>query len=167
VELQQRQQQLDDQQQELQHEYALVNQSALEQDLSALQALATAHSTLQHLQQQHEGAATALEQLLDERYSRLLTVLHSLNAQLDTVYSRLTGGCGKAYCSYTAERRLLFSQGVTLHVQPDGSTWRRLGMLSGGQRSLATLALSFALQVRWWCRCWCKRMLYRKCTQVL
>lgn len=53
----------------------------------------------------------------------------------------------KAYCSYTAERRLLFSQGVTLHVQPDGRTWRKLGMLSGGQRSLATLALSFALQV--------------------
>jgi structural maintenance of chromosome 4 len=88
-----------------------------------------------------------LEQLLDERYSRLLTVLQSLNAQLDAVYSRLTGGTGRAYCSYTAERLLLFSQGVTLHVQPDGSTWRRLGMLSGGQRSLATLALSFALQV--------------------
>lgn len=53
----------------------------------------------------------------------------------------------QAYCSYTAERLLLFSQGVTLHVQPDGRTWRKLGMLSGGQRSLATLALSFALQV--------------------
>lgn len=76
-----------------------------------------------------------------------LLLLQSLNAKLDAVYNQLTGGCGKAYCSYTAERSLLFSQGVTLHVQPDGSTWRRLGMLSGGQRSLATLALSFALQV--------------------
>jgi hypothetical protein len=47
------------------------------------------------------------------------------------------------------ERRLLFSQGVTLHVQPDGQAWRQFGMLSGGQQALATLALSFALQVRW------------------
>jgi chromosome segregation ATPase len=46
------------------------------------------------------------------------------------------------------ERRLLFSQGVTLHVQPDGQAWRQFAMLSGGQQALATLALSFALQVR-------------------
>jgi chromosome segregation ATPase len=45
------------------------------------------------------------------------------------------------------ERRLLFSQGVTLHVQPDGQAWRQFAMLSGGQQALATLALSFALQV--------------------
>jgi DNA repair exonuclease SbcCD ATPase subunit len=45
------------------------------------------------------------------------------------------------------ERRLLFSQGVTLHVQPDGQAWRQFVMLSGGQQALATLALSFALQV--------------------
>lgn len=147
AQLQQRQLLLDDQEQELQQQYARVDQSALERDLAALQGLAAAHTTLKQLQQQHEAAATALELLLDERYSRLLAVLQSLNAQLDTVYSQLTGGIGKAYCSYTAERRLLFSQGVTLHVQPDGSTWRRLGMLSGGQKSLATLALSFALQV--------------------
>jgi len=147
AQLQQRQLLLEDQDQELQQQYARVDQSALERDLAALQGLAAAHTALKQLQQQHEAAATALEQLLDARYSRLLAVLQSLNAQLDAVYSQLTGGVGKAYCSYTAERRLLFSQGVTLHVQPDGSTWRRLGMLSGGQKSLATLALSFALQV--------------------
>jgi hypothetical protein len=144
-----KQQQLDEQEQYLQEQYALVDRSALEQDLLALQGLAAAHSTLQQLLSQHEAAATALEQLVDERYSRLLSVLQSLNAKLDPVYNQLTGGCGKAYCAYTAERRLLFSQGVTLHLQPDGNTWRRLGMLSGGQRSLATLALSFALQVGW------------------
>jgi chromosome segregation ATPase len=142
------QQQLDEQEQCLREQYALVDKSALEQDLLALQSLAAAHNTLQQLLSQHEAAATALEQLIDERYSRLLSVLQSLNAKLDSVYNQLTGGCGKAYCAYTAERRLLFSQGVTLHLQPDGNTWRRLGMLSGGQRSLATLALSFALQVR-------------------
>lgn len=143
-----RQQQLEDQEQELQQEVEGIDRSALEEDLAALQGLSAAHSRLQQLQEQHEAAAAALEKMLDERYSCLLSVLQSLNVQLDKVYNQLTGGCGKAYCSYTAERGLLFSQGVTLHVQPDGSTWRRLGMLSGGQKALATLALSFALQVK-------------------
>lgn len=44
------------------------------------------------------------------------------------------------------ERRLLFSRGVTLHVQA-GDMWRPFAMLSGGQQALAALALSFALQV--------------------
>lgn len=74
-----------------------------------------------------------------------VTILH---CSLPCTALLCTAPSCKAYCSYTAERRLLFSQGVTLHVQPDGRTWRKLGMLSGGQRSLATLALSFALQVR-------------------
>lgn len=95
AELQRRQQQLDEQQQELQQEYNAVDRAALERDLTALQALAAATATLQRLQAQHEGAATAFEQLLDERYSRLLSVLQSLNARLDAVYSQLTGGCGK------------------------------------------------------------------------
>jgi hypothetical protein len=95
VELQRRQQQLDEQQQELQQEYSAIDRAALERDLAALQALAAATAALQRLQAQHEAAATAFEQLLDERYSRLLTVLQSLNARLDAVYSQLTGGCGK------------------------------------------------------------------------
>lgn len=95
AELQRRQQLLAEQQQELQQEYSAVDRAALERDLAALQALAAATATLQRLQAQHEGAASAFEELLDKRYSRLLSVLQSLNARLDAVYSQLTGGCGK------------------------------------------------------------------------
>ena len=99
--LQQRQQQLDEQELELQQEYAKVDKAALQQDLAALQGLAAAHSTLQQLQQQREAAATALEVLLDERYSRLLAVLQQLNSRLDAVYGLLTGGCGKVRSQHT------------------------------------------------------------------
>jgi DNA repair exonuclease SbcCD ATPase subunit len=146
--LQQRQQQLDDELEQLQQQAARVDAAALRRDLAALQALADAHASLARLQRQHDAASAALEGALGRRYASLLSVLQSLNAALGAVYGQLTGGCGAAYCSYVAERRLLFSQGVTLHVQPDGSTWRRMEQLSGGQRALATLALSFALQVR-------------------
>jgi hypothetical protein len=101
--LQQRQQQLDEQELELQQEYASVDKAALQQDLAALQGLAAAHSTLQQLQQQREAAATALEVLLDERYSRLLAVLQQLNSRLDAVYGQLTGGCGKVGDEYISD----------------------------------------------------------------
>jgi chromosome segregation ATPase len=99
--LQQHQQQLDEQELELKKEYASVDRTALQQDLAALQGLAAAHSTLQQLQQQREAAATALEALLDERYSRLLAVLQQLNSRLDAVYGQLTGGCGKVRLQHT------------------------------------------------------------------
>ncbi len=57
------------------------------------------------------------------------------------------GNLGDAYCSYTLERRLLFAQGVALVVRPDQHRWRAFHALSGGQQALASLSLSFALQV--------------------
>jgi chromosome segregation ATPase len=99
--LQQRQQQLEDAQHEWQSQTAKVNEAALERDLQALQVLAAAHAQLQQLQQQQDEAVSVREQLLDERYARLLAVLQALNASLDGVYRQLTGGCGSAYCAYT------------------------------------------------------------------
>lgn len=59
------------------------------------------------------------------------------------------GGAGTAYLSYTLERQLLFTEGVTLHVRPgDAARWRPFASLSGGQQALGALALSLALQVR-------------------
>ncbi len=56
------------------------------------------------------------------------------------------GNRGDAYLSALEERRLLFTQGVHLHVRPDEHRWRPLSSLSGGQQALAGLALAFALQ---------------------
>jgi hypothetical protein len=102
--LQQRQQQLEDALQDWQLAAARVNDAALERDLQALQSLAAAHAELQQLQQQQDEAVAVREQLLDERYARLLAVLQALNAALDGVYRQLTGGGGSAYCAYTQVR---------------------------------------------------------------
>jgi hypothetical protein len=102
--LQQRQQQLDYALQDWQLQAAKVNEAALERDLHALQALAAAHAQLQQLQQQQDEAMAVHEELLDERYAKLLAVLQALNAALDAVYRQLTSGCGSAYCAYTQVR---------------------------------------------------------------
>jgi chromosome segregation ATPase len=62
------------------------------------------------------------------------------------VYQFLTGWVGDAYLQYTADRRLLFTTGVTLNVRPDQHRWRPFMSLSGGQQALATLAVAFAMQ---------------------
>lgn len=87
------------------------------------------------------------EVLVEQRYQAIVAALTAINRHLAAVYRQLSGGLGDAYCSFTAEKRLLFEEGVTLSVRPDHHKWRPFASLSGGQQSLATLALSFALQV--------------------
>jgi hypothetical protein len=57
------------------------------------------------------------EQLVDTRYQKLTSALEAINEKLGGIYRQLTGNVGDAYCSYTAERRLLFSEGIVLNVR--------------------------------------------------
>jgi hypothetical protein len=99
--LQHQEQQLEEQLATLAVEQSKVDEAAVHQDRQALKALAAAHQEVQQLVQQHQQAVAAHEQLLDERYIRLISVLQSLNTTLDAVYKQLTGGGGSAYCAYT------------------------------------------------------------------
>jgi len=96
----------------------------------------------------HAAAESEHGRLMEERYKRMASALKVLESKLSSVYQCLTGGVGDAHLSYTLERQLLFTNGITLHARPDvTSRWRPVGMLSGGQQALATLALSCAMQV--------------------
>lgn len=125
----------------------LLYTQALEADLHALKQLTRAQAQLSPLEAQHDAAVAEHERLVNERYSRLSTALQDVNAKMSVIYRTLTAGQGDCYCSYTLERHLLFSEGVSLHVRPDQHRWRQFASLSGGQQALAALALSFALQV--------------------
>jgi len=57
------------------------------------------------------------ELLQEERYSRFHSALAAVNGKLTGIYSRLTGGAGDAYCSYTQDRLGAFADGVTFHVR--------------------------------------------------
>lgn len=120
------------------------------QDAAALQALRAARRQAHALRMQADAARALRDRLADARYLKLVSALQAVNGQLATVYRRLTGHLGDASLSFTAERRLLFLEGLTLQVRPDPHRWRPFGCLSGGQQALATLALSFALQVSHW-----------------
>jgi hypothetical protein len=54
---------------------------------------------------------------VDERYQKLTSALGAINEHLGRIYRQLTGNNGDAYLSYTAERRLLFSDGVNVNVR--------------------------------------------------
>ncbi|GMH36925.1 hypothetical protein BSKO_04798 [Bryopsis sp. KO-2023] len=67
-------------------------------------------------------------------------------SRLSEVYRYMTGDHGDAHCTFPEDKCMLFSEGVTFDVRPDRRRWRPFSTLSGGQQSLATLSLSFALQ---------------------
>lgn len=121
---------------------------AVQEDRAAAAALQDAGRRAAAAQARLGEVAAAREALLDERYSRLVGALGQVNGHLSRIYAALTGGqSGDAALSYTAERRLLFTQGLAFSVRPDHRRWRPFGSLSGGQQALATQALSFAVQV--------------------
>ncbi|KAK9828821.1 hypothetical protein WJX72_002267 [[Myrmecia] bisecta] len=123
-----------------------IDPHVLEEDLAALLRLEAATQELAAAENQLTRAQAAKEALETERFALFESAMKLVNAQLTTIYQRLSGGQGDAYCSYTAEKLMLFADGVTFNVRPDSSKWRPFASLSGGQQSLASLALSFALQ---------------------
>lgn len=123
-----------------------IDSAALDRDLEALKGLERSRHELAQLELHVEDAASEEQRLQDDRYNQLTSALHVINHHLPKVYKFLTAEQGDALLSYAQDRRLLFAEGVTLNIRPDGHRWWQFSSLSGGQQALAMLALSFALQ---------------------
>eukprot|EP01126_Amoeba_proteus_P007678 TRINITY_DN12756_c0_g1_i1.p1 TRINITY_DN12756_c0_g1~~TRINITY_DN12756_c0_g1_i1.p1 ORF type:complete len:197 (-),score=45.06 TRINITY_DN12756_c0_g1_i1:190-780(-) len=82
--------------------------------------------------------------LQEKRYNQFSLYISKINESLSKIYSLLTlhGDC---YLSYVQERIIFFEQGISFQVKPDRRQWKSFKSLSGGQKDLATLALSFAI----------------------
>ena len=56
------------------------------------------------------------------RYALLSCALGTINGELSAVYQYLTAWAGDAYLQFTADKRLLFTSGVTFNVRPGQAT---------------------------------------------
>ena len=88
-------------------------------------------------------ALEQFEQLSKQRHSEFMTGLRSITQHLRQMYSLITMGG-------TAELELVdsldpFNEGVTFSVMPPRKSWKAIANLSGGEKTLASLALVFAL----------------------
>ena len=119
----------------------LVAARELEEVVRELDALEAQRSELAAASARLERAARRLER---EARERLLAMFREVDGRFRDLFRRLFGG-GEARLSWVGEEDPLRA-GVELLVRPPGKRLQRLSLLSGGEKSLAALALLFAFQ---------------------
>ncbi len=122
-----------------------VNMMAIEQYDEAEERLVRITDDSSVLRKRRTDLLELTEKLEGERKSRLTTVLEIVSENFKRVYKRLSDGGN-------AELRLEnpkdpFTGGLEMWCQPRGkSSKSKLSLLSGGEKSMAALALIFAIQ---------------------
>lgn len=83
------------------------------------------------------------EELNEKRHSEFKEGFNSISTTLRSMYRLITTG-GTAELEY-ADSHDAFSEGIVFSVMPPKKSWRTIANLSGGEKTLASLALVFAL----------------------
>lgn len=92
-----------------------------------------------------DGAKTRLTDLRNLRLTQFMTGFTTISSHLKSMYQLITLGGN-------AELELVdsldpFSEGILFSVMPPKKSWKNIGNLSGGEKTLSSLALVFALHV--------------------
>lgn len=92
-----------------------------------------------------DAAKTRLTTLRNTRLTTFLTGFHTISSHLKSMYQLITLGGN-------AELELVdsldpFSEGILFSVMPPKKSWKNISNLSGGEKTLSSLALVFALHV--------------------
>ena len=121
------------------------NMLAIEQYDSCKARLDEMKDDFKTLQQRRKRLIDITDKLESQRKKRLLATLKEVNENFKTVYNRLSnGGRGELFLENPEEP---FKGGLDMWAQPRGkSNKSRLQGLSGGEKSMASLSLIFAIQ---------------------
>ncbi len=122
-----------------------VNMLAIEQYDAVESRLADMKDDFKTLQKRRKHLIDVTEQLESQRKTRLLATLESVNENFKVVYETLSDG-GRAEL-FLENPEHPFKGGLDMWAQPRGkSSKSRLQGLSGGEQSMASMALIFAIQ---------------------
>ena len=121
------------------------NMLAIEQYDACKKRLDEMNGDFKTLQERRKRLIDITDKLEDQRKTRLLATLTEVNKNFKVVYNRLSnGGRGELFLENPDEP---FKGGLDMWAQPRGkSNKSRLQGLSGGEKSMASLALIFAIQ---------------------
>ncbi|TCD63502.1 hypothetical protein EIP91_005335 [Steccherinum ochraceum] len=102
-------------------------------------------SDLDHVTQQRDERKQQYEDLTKQRLDEFMTGFNTISLKLKEMYQMITLGGN-------AELELVdsmdpFSEGIIFSVMPPKKSWRNISNLSGGEKTLSSLALVFALHV--------------------
>ena len=125
-------------------EFGAVNMRAIEQYDAVEKRLAEMAGDFKKLQERKKHLIDVAERLEEQRKVRLLNVLEKVNENFKKVYKSLSnGGRGELYLENKEELK----GGLELWAQPKGKSSNvTRHQLSGGEQSVAALALIFAIQ---------------------
>jgi len=120
-----------------------VNMRAIEQYDEAQERSGNLGVDAKRLRENRESLIALETQLETERTDRLTTVLEIVNENFGRVYKRLQPG-GQGELRFENPKKP-FEGGLEMWARPPGKK-SGLGLLSGGEKSMAALALIFAIQ---------------------
>jgi structural maintenance of chromosome 4 len=97
------------------------------------------------VESQRSTTRTLLDGICQRRHTEFMAGLRCISSHLKDIYSLITLGGN-------AELELVdsldpFSEGILFSVMPPHKSWKAIGNLSGGEKTLSSLALIFALHM--------------------
>ncbi len=95
------------------------------------------------ISREREMLLERIERCEKMKYDAFMTAFKAIDANFQEIFARLTDGSGRLVIENEEDP---FSGGLTFAVQPRGKKVHLLSSLSGGEKSLTTLAFIFSIQ---------------------
>ncbi len=121
-----------------------VNMRALEEYDHQQERKSKFDDDVKHLKEQRKNLVKLVDEVTTKKKDRFLEVFHEVNKNFKEIYGRLSEG-GEAELLLEDEDNI-FEHGLTIKARPRGKKILRLEALSGGEKSIASLAFIFAIQ---------------------
>ncbi|MDG6229145.1 MAG: chromosome segregation protein SMC [Candidatus Thermoplasmatota archaeon] len=130
--------------QETMEELEPVNMRALEEYDHQSQRKEKLDEDVKHLKEQRKNLVRLVDEVTKKKTEKFFGVFHDINKNFKDIYARLSEG-GEAELQLENEEQI-FDSGLTIKARPRGKKVLLLSALSGGEKSIASLALIFAIQ---------------------
>ncbi len=121
-----------------------VNMRALEEYEHQSERKKKLDEDVKHLKEQKKNLQKLVNNITDKKKERFFEVYDAVNKNLKEIYGQLSEG-GEAELKLEDEENL-FESGLTIKARPRGKKVLLLSALSGGEKSIASLAFIFAIQ---------------------
>ena len=127
-------------------ELGAVNMRAIEQYDNETQRYKTTESKYKTLLNEKNDLIEMQNQIIEDEKKKFLELLDTINEQFKKLYARLSEG-GEATLEITNREDPLNAE-VYIKVKPSGKQMVKIDALSGGEKSVAVLALILSFQIK-------------------
>jgi len=121
-----------------------VNMRAVEEYEHQMERKKKFNEDVKHLKDQEKNLIKLVTEITTNKKDRFFEVFDEINNNFKSIYGQLSEG-GEAELLLEDEEHI-FENGLTIKARPHGKKILRLSALSGGEKSIASLAFIFAIQ---------------------